>query len=580
MNNQLVKQKSFINKLNGIRGLSKKKIKTFRAISYGRVSTKEQAKKELSISEIQIPESKKLIKEYNWKFVKSYTDAGFSGNTFSKRPALQKMLNEDINTYDVIVIYSFDRLVRDDSYVEAEIYKILDKHKIQVTSVLQNVQIIDPDKYDPKSLNVSTQRKFRSMQVSYDSLTRRERFMHSRVKTVERGKHIVAAPYGYKVVREVDPKDPRRTVGYRMPDKQEAPVLKRIFKERALKGKTYREIAISLNESGIKNRGGKEWSKGTIRLILMNPFHCGYIIWNKTQDRKSGDGRVIKTMPESEWKFIEVNKKLEKYYKTLINKEMYLRVQRLRKKDSKVRRRGNTSNMLAGLIRCPLCNGPMIETSFYRIKRPPYKRSYYVCSGHMNKGLCSKKKYPAYPIKTRVKKKTETFLNNPQVFKEYLEQEDKGKIPEKEKSLKREKRVWEKAEEDVKSLNLKYLRNKIKEKYYTILLPELEKKEEQAKESYLSLKQDIQELYQTKEEKRSLMSLSIEIKGRFRNLTARQLNLIFSALIETIVPAKKMKGRGVRGDPRDNIPTLIWNSPAVMELECSFQTQQQYDEYQ
>ena len=553
-------------------GVSELKRKTIRSVILARVSSREQAEKKFSIPEIQIPECKALIKEKGWKLVNIYTDEGYDGNTFLKRPDLQKMLKEDINTYDVAVVYSFDRLVRDDPYTEAEIYKILDAHKKQVTSVLQGVEVVPPEKYDPKSLNVATHRRFRSMQVAYDSLTRRERFMISKEKLVMKGKHIAEAPYGYKIIRKIDPKDSRRTIGYRIPTKEEVLILQRIFRERVLMGKSYRQIAFSLNKDGIMVRNGKEWSGPRISQILKNPFPSGYIVWNKTQERKYGDQSIRKPIPEAEWKFIPVDKKLEKYYRPVIDKELFQRAQEIRRRNFKIKgRAAGSSNVLARLIKCPLCGAPMVETGFYKVKKPPYRKAYYQCSRWSNKHLCTSKRYPSSSIKSRVLEKVKVFLNDPQTFKEYLEKRNKNGIKEEEMELKGYDRKLKRIQEDIKSLNLKYLRGRIKEKYYPSLLQELEEKEKQLRDKYVVLKKEIQNYHQKEGERKSLRILSEEIKGKFENLISSQIKLILKILVKEVIPNKKMHGKGVRGNPRTNNPIIIWNNPAIMEEECAFQ---------
>lgn len=546
--------------------------KTLRAIVYSRVSSKEQSEKKFSIPEIQIPQSKELLKEKGWRFVNCYIDEGCDGNTFLNRPNLQKMLTEDIDTYDVIIVWSFDRLVRDDPYTEAEIYKILDSRKKQVTSVLQRTEIVNPEEYDPKSLNVATHRRLRSIGVAYDSLSRRERFMASREATVMKGKHISEPSYGYKVIRRIDPKNQRRTIGYRMPDKEEVPILKRIFNERVFEGKSYRQIAFSLNQDRIKTRKGEWWSGPRIGQILKNPFPCGYILWHKSQCRKYGDEKITKSFPEIEWKFIPVDRKLEKYYRSVIGKKIFWRAQEIRQKNFKIKGRAiESANILVGLIKCPICQAPMVETGIYKIKEAPYKKGFYQCSGWIDKHLCSRKRYPSWPIKMKVLEKVNIFLNDPRAFKEYLKKEDGNEVRVKERELKNYEGKVERAQEDIKSLNLKFLRGKIKEKYYPSLLQELEEKEKLLKEGYVILKEGVQTFYQKKGERESLKALSEEIKEGVESLTPNQKKLILGVLIKKIMPGKKMKGKGVKGDPRINNPDIKWNNPVIMQQECAFQ---------
>ena len=534
--------------------------KILRAVSYVRVSSEEQKKKKLSIHELQIPECKKLIEDMGWKFVKNYADEGFGGNTFMKRTHLQEMLAEDIDTYDVVVLWSFDRLVRDDSETEAKIYKILDINQKQATSVLQRVEIVNPNEYDPKSLNVATQRRFRGIQVAYDSLVRRERFMASRQKTVKKGKHIVTASYGYEIIREIDPMNPKRTIGFRIPNKKEAIVLKRIFRERVLDGKSLMQIARELNKDGIRTRSGTEWSRSRIYQVLVNPFPSGYILWNKSKERKHGDDRIREVIPESKWQFIPVNEKIEKYYKPLISQDVYLRARRIRKENYKSGGRGlSSSNILTSIVKCPICGSSMVETAFYWLKKPPYKKGYFICSKYHNKNLCSKQAYPGYPMKQSVTRKVKAFLNDPQIFKEYLEKKtDKNNLKEKETKLRFLERQVRQTQKRIEILNLKYLDGKIKEEYYIELLPTLEAEEVQQKKKIPELEKQLNNGSQRPQDQQSLKNLSKLIKDKFNDLSPQQLKLIIRTLVKEVKP-------NIKADPK-----TIYYPPAIMEHRCAY----------
>jgi site-specific DNA recombinase len=512
------------------------KIKTLRAVIYCRVSSEEQSMREFSIPEIQIPQCIQLIREKGWKFIKSYIDAGLDGNAFLKRPDLQTML-EEVDTYDIVVVYSFDRLVRDDENTEAQIYSVLDRNKKQITSVLQGVEILSPEVYDPKSLNASTMRQVRGLQVSFDSKIRRERFMASRVRTVESGKHIVEAPLGYKTIREIDPNDikKRRTVGYRVINKEEAPTLKRIFTERA-EGKSYMDIACGLNKDGIKTRNGKEWSKARIGQVLKNSFSAGYIVWNKTQDRKFGDSNVLTPIPEEKWQYIPVNKEKEKYYKPIIDKELFDKAQEITKNNRKLRGKASYSkNILAGLIKCPKCGSPMVETSYSKMKRPPFYRSYLLCTQWNSKHKCSNQRYPALDIKEAVVKDVIRYLNNPKEFEKYHYQNREEILREKNKELVNYEFKIKKSQERIYNLNIKYLDNKIKEDYYKDLLNSLEKEEEGIRNKITSLRAEIDNLKERQEKIIEFKTLGKELHKRFETLEIQQKKVILQSLIEKIV---------------------------------------------
>lgn len=544
--------------------------KNIRAAIYARVSTKEQAEKKLSIHEVQIPECKDLIKEKSWIYARTYIDEGFDGNAFKNRPKLQKMLIEDIDDYDVVIVWSFDRLVRDDPYTEANIFKVLDQNKKQVTSVLQREEIVSSDEYDPKSLNVATHRKFRSMQVSYDSLTRRERFMKTKARVVLGGKHIAEPPYGYKMIREIDPNNQRRTIGYRAPDEQEAMILKRIFEERVLVGKSCRKIAFDLNEDGIETRKGKWWSGPSINQRLRNPLPCGYIVWHKSEDRKYGDGRIKRIFPEKEWKLIPVDRKAEKYYKTIIDKDLYQKAQEIREKNKEIggRGMGSIKNFLTGLIRCPICASSMVKTSLYRTKHDSYGKGYFICQNWHNKKKCISARYPSQTIEKIVLEKVKDFINDPEAFEEYLKEKNTTGSREKEKELKMLNNKIEKTKNIIMQANIKYLDGKIKENHRDDILAKMEPDLQKIQERCSKLEQEMQSYVKLDNEKKSLKELSNQIKEDFDKLTPKQLKPICQILIKEVVPETTPTkiGRRIKC-PKINI---IWKNPAIMEQECAY----------
>jgi len=339
-----------------------------------------------------------------------------------------------------------------------------------------------------------------------------------------------------------------------------------------LKGESYRQIAFGLNQEGIKTRKGEFWSGSRISQILKNPFPCGYISWHKTEDRKYGDERMVKIIPEEDWKQIPINRKLEKYYRPIIDEELYLKAQEIRKRNQQIKGRGvsGINNILSGLIKCPDCDSPMVETSVYKIKSYPYKKGFYQCHRWSNKGLCSRRRYPSWPIKEKILEKVKAFINNPIEFKECLKEKNVSKIKGEEKELKNCEQKLKKAQERIQSLNLKYLDGKIKDAYYSNLVSMLENDTKGWKEKYIALKQEIQSFYRKENEKKSLETLSKEIKDGFENLEPQQIKLVLNVLIKKVLPSKEMKGRGVKDDPRINNPIIEWKNPAIMEQECSF----------
>ncbi len=505
-----------------------------KAVVYARVSSDEQKKKEFSIPKIQIPECINYIKEEGWLFAGSYVDEGFDCNAFEKRAELQRMLNGETDNYDVVVVWSYDRLVGDDENTRGQIYHILDRNKKQITSVRQRARIVPIDQYDPKSLDVAQRRQITDIGVSFDRKIRRERFMESRAKTVANGRHISEPPYGYKLIRKVHPEDKRRTIGYRLINEDESLILERIFKERAT-GKSCRRIAFGLNDDGIRTRKGKNWTNARITYLLKNSYPCGLITWNRTTQRKYGDEQVRTYIPEEKWQYFPVNTAVEKYYKPIISKELFDKVQEIRQRNRTVLRgsASYSSNFLAGLLKCPVCGRPMVEASFRKLKKSIL--SYYICSSRHNDGVCkNKKRIRAPELKEAVLKEVIKYLNNPGEFREYQKQQKKDVLKRAEREVLIYEKRLAKMRSRIHSLNLKFIDGKIKDSYYKQLLASLEEDEEGLKKIVSREKEKVEDFKKKKGTITKLKVLSRDFRRRFMELDNVKRKHIFHTLIREI----------------------------------------------
>jgi len=82
-------------------------------IIYTRVSTDNQAEKEFSSCEAQEQKIKSFVaSQDNWKIIKVYSDAGYSGATLN-RPKIQQLISDlKKEKIDIVLVYKIDRLTR------------------------------------------------------------------------------------------------------------------------------------------------------------------------------------------------------------------------------------------------------------------------------------------------------------------------------------------------------------------------------------------------------------------------------------------------------------------------------------
>ena len=94
---------------------------------YVRVSTEEQAKAGFSINS-QIMDLKEYAEKNGIEVVKVFKDEGVSGTKFDNRKGLQEMLKSaDKKEFDVLLIYSYSRLGRDNYETEGIVRNLLKK---------------------------------------------------------------------------------------------------------------------------------------------------------------------------------------------------------------------------------------------------------------------------------------------------------------------------------------------------------------------------------------------------------------------------------------------------------------------
>jgi len=87
--------------------------KRLRCCVYARVSTEEQAERDLSIP-FQLERCRYHAQGNGWEVVKDFVDAGESART-DKRPQFQQMISAArAKEFDIILVHKFDRFARND----------------------------------------------------------------------------------------------------------------------------------------------------------------------------------------------------------------------------------------------------------------------------------------------------------------------------------------------------------------------------------------------------------------------------------------------------------------------------------
>lgn len=248
-----------------------------RAVAVCRCSTEEESQKEALLQ--QVREAKQCIQEMGWCLVDTYVEAK-SGTTIKGRKEYTRLLEDMVtNKFDIIVIKSIDRLMRNTK----DWYLFLD--------CLQQNQ---------KRLYMYLERKFYtpddSLITGIKAILAEEysRELSKKIKNAHKhrqqnGNHFVVtgATYGYKNVNK------ETVINF-----EDVPLIKRIF-ELAADGYGSYVIAKILYNEGYRNRKGEMIAGNVVCKIIRNPIYTGDVILNKKH--YDFERKYCVKNPESEW---------------------------------------------------------------------------------------------------------------------------------------------------------------------------------------------------------------------------------------------------------------------------------------
>lgn len=171
------------------------------------------------------------------------------------------------------------------------------------------------------------------------------------------------------------------------PDPQESKIVKRIY-ELYEREQSLIYVCRYLNEHGIFNRSGKEWTPTTISKILKNPFYIGHYRYNVTKQGDNG----YKQRDESEWVIFE------EHHPLIVDEILYNRIQFLLQRN----KRGGVAegatyvrkniHVFAGLVRCGSCGSNMSAT-LDRVRADGWRPSIYGCNKRRHNNVDCQNKY-------------------------------------------------------------------------------------------------------------------------------------------------------------------------------------------
>ena len=415
-----------------------------KAVIYTRVSTKEQAENNASLST-----QKKYCELYAKKKgieVLEYFGGTYESAKSDERKQFQKMLayvKRRKKQVSYIIVYSYDRFSRTGAN-GAFISNQLKKEGIVTLSATQEV--------DATTASGSFQQNLYYMFSQFDNELRRDKSVAGIKEKLRKGYWIGRLPFGYVNL------NPGRGNTQQIVLSEEGKLLKHAFVWRANLGLTYEEISFRLSKKGVHVRDKK------LSDYFRNPFYCGLI--------------VSSHLP---------NEIIEGKHQPLISKELFLKVNKTLEDTSRGEsyHREDQNLPLKQFVKASSCGthytGYLVKAKglyYYKNNRPKSKenRSAKVMHKKFEEILASyqitDKKYYA-PLKEIMKY---TFIES---HKEQLQETENL-----EKEIK-------KLEERLEILEERYVFNEITneqyQKYYSRLEKEKSKKQEYLQKSSFDL---------------------------------------------------------------------------------------------
>ena len=408
-------------------------------VSYYRVSSDEQAEKDISIP-AQRKDIRRWVEAQGYGLIKEFVDEGESAYApANKRPGFMEMISFcKKNRVQLILVHKLDRFSRNRE--ESILFKsMLRKAGVTVKSISENYDPETPQGFLYEGM-IEVINQFYSMNLATETLKGMK-------ENAERGYHNGGrTPYGYRLETQTENGRPRRRL-VPGPD-DEVAIIREIFRLASEEGYGARSIASLLNQKGIPAPRSKYWGQETISAILSNPVYIGDLTWR----RRKTVGRSQRKVTEPKERVV-----LEGAVPALIGRETFGKrkaIAAARPFKEPAAREGHGKYLLARLIHCGNCGRRFAgKPQNYRTRSGEERhRKYYVCTGYLTKGasvcpsnvipvewaddavtgllqacLCAPKQLEALEarVRERIEARRKSVSLDPRVFARRLEELDR-----------------------------------------------------------------------------------------------------------------------------------------------------------
>ncbi|RNB62017.1 recombinase family protein [Brevibacillus gelatini] len=377
---------------------------------YARVSTEEQAEQGYSIP-AQLEVLRSLCKSERKIVYKEYVDAGISGKSIDKRPALQELLRDvEEGKIQEVLVWKLDRISRKTSDLLYIVEK-LNKNNVKFRS------------YSEKEFDTETAAGKLSIQIlgviaEFQRNTIIENVKMGMKQRARNGKWNGGNVLGYNVVEVPSGKGSESVL---LVNPVEAELVRKIFRMYAA-GQGLRSIANQLNNEGYRTKLGNSFSTVAVKTILTNPVYIGKIRYN-----------VRENWNEKRRKGINPNPIIaDGEHEPIIDMDTWEAVQKLYGKKSKTSPRVfEGTYLLTGLMRCPQCGGTL---GAHRVKDKlkdgtVVVRRYYVCNRFRNNGsrVCSSNSVRADLVEDFVMNRIKEVVLQPKILEDIVNKINKDR---------------------------------------------------------------------------------------------------------------------------------------------------------
>lgn len=495
--------------------------KKLRTGIYPRVSSDRQVKEGYSL-EAQRNYLNNFAISQGWEVVGDYGDEGISAKNVIDRPGVMKLIADiEANKIDAVVLYKFDRLTRGMRDTEEFI------DLIQTYGIL--VYTLSGGAIDVSTPSGRFNTRIQGAVAQLERETIIERVVDGFIQKTKNGYSLCSGTPSYGYDR---PKGQEiQTINL-----EEAEVVKRIFKMYD-NGKTFTEIADTLNSEGIKTkkagkvvkkRGLEEtyiinsvWQAKTIRLILSNVNYIGKVRYGVNREQVSIE-------EADDYKNKGKGFITDGLHEPIIDMEMWNRVQKKLGKIKKVFKTNYPKEEVyyCGTLACGVCGHKLTTQRTIKTLKDGTKHIHhgYRCINR-EKGLCTARGMSHLKIEKAFLK----YLENIDDFEELseIEIQEENDAQEEIKSIK--KRLNQK-QLKIKEIMRYFMNSQIQYEDYQMMKTTLEKECDKLEKELKAILPQC-----TKKEKLDKTKIAKDISSHWQELTKRERLQFLTEFVKKIV---------------------------------------------